>query len=222
MSLNGFIVMDKGGVPIYSKVVDMDLQVDTALLSGFLTAIQCFAHEIDDKTSYIQELKMKNFNLMYREIELGTFLGIAGMRASYKVAEAALEHLILSFLSRYRSILISEKVNELNQFMPFDEEFLKYISFKKEKDIKKYFEKNTLNSDLLQGILNKLINYFPINELIKISPHLTIIGKKLIWVSFTISEDEKKAILEELKSKTAQIYGSGMFETLEQEVLKSI
>jgi len=219
MSLDGFIVLTKGGIPLYSKTAEMDLTVNTVLLGGFLTAIQTFAHELDDsKDTYIRELKMQNFNLMYRQVDIGTFLGIANPNVKFKSAEMLLEYLILIFLSRFRTILIEDDTPDINQFNVFDDTFLKLRSWK-EKNIKKWFEKEFTSSNLLQGILNNLINYFPINELVKLSPdNLIILGKRLIWVSFNISLEEEKRITNELEAKTSQIYGADIFTSIKKKV----
>lgn len=219
MSLDGFIVLNKGGVPLYSKVAGMEISVDTVLLGGFLTAIQTFAKEIDDnKDSYIRELKMHNFNLMYRQVDIGTFLGITNPKVNFKTSEMLLEYLILIFLSKFRSILIEDEIPDINQFNSFDEIFLN-LRGQKEKSIKKWFEKEFTSSSLLQGILNNLINYFPINEFAKLSPeYLIILGKRLIWVKFNIPLEEEERIVHELRAKTNQIYGAGIFDSIEKNV----
>lgn len=221
--MNGFIVMNEGGVPIYSITADMHIELDTILLSGFLSAIQSFAHELDTtRDSYIREMKMQSFNLMYRSIEKQIFIGITDSKSNYKLAETVLEFLIYTFLSMYREILLTQETPDINQFNSFDDVFNSFRGLK-EKQLKKSFEKSTMNSTLLQGVLNRLINYFPIKEMIKLNPtKLIIIGKTLIWVDFTISEEEEKRILDELREKTGDIYGASTFDDIVKKVTSDL
>ena len=129
-----------------------------------------------------------------------------------------LEYLILIFLSKFRAILIEDEIPDINQFGSFDDLFLS-LRTQKEKNIKKWFEKEFTSSSLLQGILNNLINYFPINELIHVNPeYLILLGKRLIWVKFDIPLEEEERIIQDLKSQTAKIYGTGIFESIERKV----
>ena len=59
MTLNGFIVLNNGGVPLYSKFIDIDLTIDSLLLGGFFSAIQSFVKELDDtRDSFINEMQV--------------------------------------------------------------------------------------------------------------------------------------------------------------------
>ena len=65
MSLNGLFVLDRSGIPIYTKILDVDLKLDPLLISSFLSAIQSFAMEFDKTPeSYIKELNMQHFKII--------------------------------------------------------------------------------------------------------------------------------------------------------------
>ncbi len=61
MSLNGFIVLNNEGLPLYSKMLGLDIKLDTKLLGMFYKAIQNFAKEIDGKEdSYIRKVAQQS------------------------------------------------------------------------------------------------------------------------------------------------------------------
>jgi hypothetical protein len=87
--------------------------------------------------------------------------------------------------------------------------------------LKKWVEKHPYSK--FQGILIKMTNYFPISQILKISPNrLKIIVKKLIWGDINIKSGEIKKIINKLKEKTALIYGLGLFKIIEEEVEESL
>jgi hypothetical protein len=221
VSLHGLIVLESGGTPIYSKIVGINIKLDPALMGGFLTAIQTFAKEIDDTNeSPIREMSLPNMRMMYRQFDYITFIGIIDPTSNPKASELILEYMIWAFLLKFKMTLKQDDLKELSQFSQFDT-FFEQFRNSKEKDLQKWIEKK--NSSKLQGILNKLTNYFPISEIVKINPKkLIIIGKKLIWVDFYITQEEEERIINELKKKTSEIYGMQIFETIEKEILKNM
>jgi len=225
MSINGFIVLDIGGVPIYSKIIDLDIKLNEILLGGFVSAIQTFAKEIiSDVDSYIREMKLEKIVLLYRQMEIGTFIGLINQESKIKALQINLEYMILAFLLKFQDILKSKKELDLTAFEKFDKSFLKFRSAK-EKELKRWIQEE-LEATYLQGLLNNLINYFPIKDLIKLNPKkLTIVGKKLIWVNFNITNEEENELIEALRSKTTKVYGEGVFNSIDKnvkEIIKNI
>ena len=142
--LNGFIVLQPGGVPLYSKIVGMDLKVNTILLGGFFSAIQSFAHELSyGEKSFIKEMNMKNFIILYRQLEDFTFIGISFQDANIKNAQIILEYLILIFISKYRNVFRIKETMDLTTFETFDELFQKFHN-SKEKELRKWLQKEYL------------------------------------------------------------------------------
>ena len=215
MSLNGLFVWDQGGIPIYTKTIDVDLKLDPLLISSFLSAIQSFAMEIENTPeSYIKELSMQNFKIIFRQFELLTFIGLIDQKTNIKAAQLILEYMIWAFLSKFRYKLLDCDTSETSQFQIFDNYFLKYRGAK-EKELIKWLEQNTSSTNKLQDILNRLINFFPINDLIKLNTEkLVIIGKKLIWVVFNITQEEEQQITDKLREKTTKVYGHQLFESI--------
>ena len=225
MSINGFIVLDIGGVPIYSKIIDLDIKLNEILLGGFVSAIQTFAKEItSDVDSFIREMKLEKITLLYRQMEIGTFIGLTNQESKIKALQINLEYMILAFLLKFQEILKAKKELDLTTFEKFDKSFLKFRSAK-EKELKRWIQEE-LEASYLQSLLNNLINYFPIKDLIKLNPKkLTIVGKKLIWVNFNITNEEENNLIEDLRSKTTKVYGEGVFNSIDKnvkEIIKNI
>jgi len=218
LSLNGIIVLNEGGSTIYSKIVGEKFNIDPISFGPLLEAIQIFARNLDqDRNLTIEEMVILGFRLKYRHFENLTFIGIIDPKESSKKAEISFEYMIWAFLSKFRLIFEEGKnVYITSHFQDFDLFFLEYRSAK-EKKLKKWVEKHPYSK--FQGILIKMTNYFPISEIVKISPNrLKIIGKKLIWVDINIKSDEIKKIIDKLKEKTALIYGLELFKIIEEEV----
>jgi len=222
LSLNGLVVLDKAGISIYSKIVDITLKKDPLLIGGFLTAMQSFSKHMtgNQHETGIQELQMKNFKIKYRQFKYLTFIGIIDQTSNIKTAEIILEYMIWAFLSKFRLNLQEELIVETTGFEKFDEFFEKFKD-SKEKELKKWVENNFTSA--LQGILNSLENYFPITELLKINPEMiTVIGKKLIWVDYKINPEEETKILDFLRQKTAEFYGKELFDNLLKKVQSNL
>ncbi len=214
MVLNGLIILKEGGIPFYSKFVDINITMDSLLLGSFFTAMQNFAKEIDEnKDTFIKEMQIHELIFLYREIEFGLFVGITKDRKDLKSTTIVFEYMIWSFISKFRSAL-QEPDPELSQFQVFDDLFMEYRT-SKEKELQKWLQKESIETNLLQRLLTNLLNYFPIKEIMKVnSKYLKIIGNKLILVSLKISKEEESKIIEDLKNKVAEIYGPEMFDTL--------
>ncbi|MEX2684403.1 MAG: hypothetical protein Q6373_022725 [Candidatus Sigynarchaeota archaeon] len=221
MGLNGFIVMDAGGAPIYCNVHYTKLAVEPTLIAGFLSAVQTFAKQlVSDAGSGISEMTMQNMKILYRNIENYNFIGLVESDDSLKSVEPVMEHLICIFLGKFRNILRSGQIQDISHFTSFDLFFEKW-RLAKEKDLQKVIENSC--PTVLQGTLNKLVNFFPAPDLVKINPAiLKGIGKKLIWVDSRIDQGEEDRIMSELKKKTEIIYGPGTFESVEREVKKNV
>lgn len=223
MSLNGLIVLDSEGNLLYSKIVKKDLKLNIESLKEFFSTLQSFTKELDTYSrSCFEYMKIKDFIIIYRQIEFGTFIGITDEISDLRRTEIILEYLILAFLSKFRSVLLQKDILDHSQFSIFDDFFLNYRS-SKEKKLKTLFETDLVYTNILQGILNKLTSYFPLRELVKLNQDkLKIIGNKLIWVKLNIEPDEEQRIFEELRNKTREIYGSKVFESIEKAVKRHL
>lgn len=220
MSLKGFMVLNEGGSTIYSKFVDLKFDADPEIFGPLLEAIQIFSRNLDPNRNHgIEELVVFGEKLLYRNFENLTFIGIIEPTMNPKTGHLILEHIIYGFFSKFRSKLEHRKnIFITSDFKEFDSLFLKFRNAK-EKQLKNWLEK--MPTSKLHMILNKMTNYFPYSEIIKINPErLKIIGKKLIWVEININSDESSEILEKLKSKTASIYGPSLFTSILNEVEK--
>lgn len=219
--MNGFIVMDQGGAPLYSNVHYTKLAVDPALIAGFLSAIQSFSKQItSDAGSGINEMTLHNIKILYRGMETYTFIGLVDSNDKIKDIEPIMENMICAFLAKFRKQLREAAIQNTSLFSSFDLFFEKWRAAK-EKELQKWCEK--ASPTLLQGALNKLVNFFPAPDLVKINPLvLKGIGRKLIWVSTKITDEEESRIYSELKNRTDSMYGPGMFENLEKDVKNDI
>jgi len=219
MSLNGIIVFNQGGINFYSKIVEIELKLNPVLISGFLSAIQTFAQGFQqNQESNFRQINMQDFNIIFRKFKYITFLGITKQNTNIKATEVILEYMIWAFLSKFRHLIPNKKFVNFSNFRSFDDLFLKYRS-SKEKELKKWLTRTSSDTNKLQGILNKLINYFPINELVNMHPEkLIIIGNKLIWVDLSITPEEELQLINEVRKKTNSVYGPDIFKTIENEV----
>ena len=221
MGLRGFIVLSQGGPPIYYNIVDFDEKIDPFLFGGLFTAIKIFAKKLSGDNHYnIKEMVFQDFKIKYRLLDKLTFAGIIDPEGDPKMAETVLEYMIWAFLSKYRISLHANTSFDLRQFIEFDEFFAKYRN-SKEKDLHKGLMSGP--SSFLQKLLNKMVDYFPISEIVKTCPNkLIIVGNKLIWVDLNLTQDEDVQILDELKQKTKKIYGRELFETIKKDVIKTV
>lgn len=223
MVLYGLIVVNPGGVTLYSKIVGIDLELDSDLIGTFLSAIQSFAKRFEkDDQSCIEEIIFNNFKIKFRQFETITFIGLVNPESDSTTAELILEYLISAFLSKFKKFLSKKKLSVITPkyYLNFDNFFEKHRN-SNEKELKKWLEERP--PSLLQGIINKLIDFFPISQIITLNPEkLTIIGKKLIWVAFDIKPEEEMRIFERLKKLTMDIYGEKVFKSIQEEVKMKI
>jgi hypothetical protein len=220
MGLNGLIVMDTGGVPIYCNVRHTKLAVDPALITGFLSAVQAFSKQlVSDAGAGITEMSLHDMKILYRNLVNYNFICLIDPSDAARSIETVMEYLVCMFLARFREHLVDNcMLHDLAAFSSFDPVFEKWRGAK-EKDLQKIVEK--ANPTLLQGMLNRLANYFPSPDLVKINPRaLKPIGKKLVWLDSSVTKIEEDKIFLELKRKTEILYGPGMFESIEKDVLK--
>ncbi len=221
MGLNGLIVTNPIGTPIYANVSGTKLDEDTTLVDGFLAAIRSTSSQFITSSSLgIEEMVLKNFKILYRHLDLCTFIGIFDLRDTFRNAEPAMEFIVYAFLAKYRKHVHGEEAYSISTFLDFDT-FLNGWRNAKDKDMRKWAE--AIRSSPLQRILNKLVDFFPIRELVKISPSLLKnVGQHLILVDHDITNDMETQILAELKNKTDVVYGPEMFDNLEKDVKKQL
>lgn len=207
---------------MYSNIIEVDFKIDSILLGGLFTAIQNFAYEVCQQ-SYINKMQMQNLFFYYRTIDSLIFIGISTNDKNTENSQMILEYLILAFLSKYRTRLKDEfHLIDLSIFTEYDTYFFQYRNGK-EKNLKKWLKEEYRSSSVLEGILNHLINYFPINELAKLNEDkLTVIGNHLLSVSLSISSDEEKEIYQKLKEKTTLIFGETLFNSILSNVKSNI
>jgi hypothetical protein len=221
MGLNGFLVMAPGGTALYSNLAATKLVIEPALIAGFLSAIQSFSNQIaSDASGNINEMTMQDIKILYRYMEGFTFIGLVDTNDKVKDIESIMEYFICAFLAKYRKHLTHGTIYDVSSFAGFDEFFEKWRKGK-EKDLQKWCEQ--VSPTLLQGVINKLANYIPAAELVKIKASLLKnIGRKLIWVDVHITEPEEAEIFTELRKKVSTLYGPGMFEKLVAEARKNL
>ena len=221
MVLYGLIVLNKGGLTIYSKFVGIELELDSNILGSFLSAIQSFAKKFEkNEQSYIKEIILHNFKIKFRQFDIITFIGVTDPESDSATAELILEYVISAFLSKFRRLLSKKKLSVIvpSKFVKFDNFFKKYRN-SSEKQLKEWLEERP--PSLLQGIINKLIDFFPISQIIKLNPQkLTVIGKRLIWVVSDIKPGEEIELFERLRKHTIDIYGKKVFKSIQEEVKK--
>ena len=217
MGLRGFIVMVGVGIPVYANVSGTALDTDPSLVKNFLLAIQALAQQLSVSSGIeIKEMLVNDLKVLYRNIHNATFIGLFDQRDSLKNSEPVMESIISKFLVLYRDKLKGDQAFAQAMFFKFDEIVEKWRTAS-EKDILRWAESSFTST--LHGILNKLVNFFPIADLIKINPNvLKNVGRHMIWISRDLSAIEEAAIYNELKERASRVYGPGMLESIEQDV----
>ncbi len=217
MGLRGFIVMMGAGIPVYANVTGTALDADPSLVKNFLLAIQALAQQLSDSSGIdIKEMLVNDLKVLYRHINNATFIGLFSQRDNLRNSEPVIESLIATFLVMHRDKLKGDQVFTPSMFFKFDDIMEKW-RIASEKDIIRWAE-NSYTSPL-HGILNKLVNFFPIEDLVKINPIvLKNVGRHMIWINRDLSVIEEAAIYNELKERTSRVYGPGLLESIEHDV----
>lgn len=221
MGLNGLVVTNPIGTIIYANVSGTELDKDMSLIEGFVKAIQSTSKQFIRSSSHdIREMMLEDFKILYRHLNLCTFIGIFDAKDTLKNAEPVMEFIIYAILVKYRKYVRGEEAYNISTFLDFDTIFDSWRN-SKDKDLRKWSEK--VLSSPLQCILNKLVDFFPIREIVKINPWLLKnVGQHLILVDIDLTNEVEAQILTELKNKTDIVYGPEMFDNIEKEVKKQL
>jgi hypothetical protein len=190
--------------------------MDVDLLSGFLSAIQMFSTQLtEDPKAGIKEMTLQNIKLLYKRIQNYIFVGLVDTNESSENVDTVMEYLICSFIASFYKELTDGCILETSQFTSFDAFFDKWRSAK-EKDLEKWVQ--SLSPTLLQGVLNRILNYIPAVEIVAIDPDLLyVVGKKLVWVARDIPPEKEQDILGIIQNKFDVLYGPGLFATIEKD-----
>jgi hypothetical protein len=207
------------GNTFYSKILNINLNIDHYLFGNFLSSIQEFLTQIDvDNRTGIKSMKVNKFHLKFRSLEKYSFVGLIDPNKESKKDELVLEYLIFAFLSIFREELKRGLTGNPSIFSKFDRIFKKYKNAKRKK-LEKMLKK--LPSTYLQQLLNRLKHYLPPSEIIMLNPEkLSIVGKDLIWVSLHLTEDEEELLLKRLKEKIIPLYGQELLENIDLNIRK--
>lgn len=228
--IKGFLVILESGTPIYSFFEEKGMTDRELLVSGFITAIQAFAKEalLTPDGGDIQSMTLSQSLLTFRALNIRDknenliqyfFVLLSDLQSRKDMnAEAFLEYLCLNFLSynfgQFRKKM-RETLVDINEFKEFDA-FIADLITCKWKDIKKKMK--PLPASLLQGLLNDLRDYLPIDQILKIHPKFVRLGPSYVWISDDFSSEEEQEILGKIKEILSKLFGGGLYESLIQNI----
>lgn len=132
--------------------------------------------------------------------------------------DALLEYLCLNFLS-YDSGAFRNKMRavfpQMMEFKQFDQ-FLIPIVNSEWKDIKKRIK--PIPSSLLQGMLNEIREYMPLDKIQQLHPKLVRLGPSYVWLSDDLPPEEEQLVLSKIKTDISHIFGEGLYDSLLKDV----
>jgi ATP adenylyltransferase/5',5'''-P-1,P-4-tetraphosphate phosphorylase II len=200
------------------------------LVSGFITAIQAFAKEalISPDGGDIQSMKLSQTLLTFRLIKINNndgklvqfyFVLLTELTKKQKLeTDSLLEYLCLNFLS-YDSGAFRNRMRktypQMMDFKQFDQ-FLLPIVNSEWKDIKKKFK--PIPSSILQGMLNEIREYLPIDKIQQLHPKLVRLGPSYVWLSDDLPSEEEQLVLSKIKENIAHLFGERLYEDLLKDV----
>jgi len=226
------LVVHENGTPLYSFFTGKGIQDREILVSGFITAIQAFAKEalISPDGGDIQSMKLSQTLLTFRLIKLNNLDGklmqlyfvllteLAKKEKQKVETDSLLEYLCLNFLS-YDGGAFRRKLRatfpQMMEFKQFDQ-FLLPIVNSEWKDIKKRIK--PIASSLLQGILNEIREYIPIDTIQQLHPKLVRLGPSYVWLSDDLAPEEEQMVLNKIKENISHLFGEDLYDSLIKDV----
>jgi ATP adenylyltransferase/5',5'''-P-1,P-4-tetraphosphate phosphorylase II len=204
------------------------------LVSGFITAIQAFAKEalISPDGGDIQSMKLSQTLLTFRLIKINNndgklvqfyFVLLTELTKKQKLeTDSLLEYLCLNFLS-YDSGAFRNRMRktypQMMDFKQFDQ-FLLPIVNSEWKDIKKKIK--PIPSSILQGMLNEIREYLPIDKIQQLHPKLVRLGPSYVWLSDDLPSEEEQLVLSKIKENIAHLFGERLYEDLLKDVRRRL
>jgi hypothetical protein len=230
--LRGLLVINEGGLPIYSFFTDKVVGDRGLLISGFLGAMQAFATEtsLSPDGGSIHSIRLSQSLLTFRLLTLQSkqgqplqyyFVLITDLEKKQSAdTESFLEYLILNFLSyngnEYRRKL-REQGSQPKEFEGFDQ-FTKNIVDLDWNVIKKKIK--PVPGSLLQGVLNEIRDYLPLDEILRLHPKIVRIGSSYAWLSDDLPEGEEKELLDKIRKVLSHLFGESVYDSIVADVTK--
>lgn len=176
----------------------------------------------------IQSIKLSQTLLTFRLIKIKNndgklvqfyFVLLSDLSKKQKLeSDSLLEYLCLNFLS-YSNGNFRQRMREvfplMMEFKEFDQ-FLESIVNKDWKDIKKRIK--PIPNSLLQGLLNEIREYMPIEKIQQLHPKLVRLGPSYIWLSDDLPPEEEQEVLNKIKTNISHIYGESLYDSLLKDV----
>jgi len=128
--------------------------------------------------------------------------------------DAMLEYLCLNFLSynsgEYRKKM-RNRLPQLTEFKEFDD-FLIKVSGSDWKKVNKQIK--PVPASLIQGILNEIRDYIPIDQILRLHPKIVPLGRTYVWLSDDLSPEEENVLLDKIKQIIARLFGVAHYNKL--------
>jgi hypothetical protein len=232
--LKGLMVIHESGTPIYTFSTDKMSDDRKLLISGFLSAVESFASGtgISPDGGSIHSIKLSQSLLTFRLLSLRNekneeiqyfFVLLTDVNSnSSPENEALLEYVMLNFLS-YKNMSFRKKMRQIGyqreEFHEFDE-FMNRIIDLDWKVIKKKIK--PIAGSLLQGVLNELRDFVPMDQILQLHPKITRLGSSYAWLSDELPQEEEKELLDRIRQLVARLFGERVYDSIVVDVEKQM
>lgn len=229
--IKGFLVIEEQGNPLYSFMHEKVTENHELMVSGFVTAVQIFAKGVAaPEANSVRTVSLARTVFTFRTLvlrneerqEMQYCFALLTESEKTEYLGEILEYLILSFLgydsgafevALRTSILSPDKFDGFNEFM---KEFAKSDWNTLRKKV------SPTPSSLFQGVLNRLRDYMPVEQILSLHSKIQRIGPSYVWLSDDLLETEQKELLNKIKLGLTRMYGKGVYESITSDVLKHL
>ncbi len=222
----GFMVIQEDGTPVFTYVQEAQQDVAQSLLPSLLGVLQMFTKGVlpSEKTSGVKSLTLADTVYTIRNLNIQTpsrkeniihFVLLKDTNRKIPDIESLLDYLVISFLGYNKGeYVVKVRINAIHEdeFSDFNE-FMLGVMDLKTGEIKKT-RVSPPPSSFIQGMLNEVCEYFPVEDMEKWNPKLLALGKSYVWVSDELSKEEEEQILQKIKTNLSE----GLYNTLVDRV----
>ena len=230
--IKGLLVIQEGGTPVYSFMQEKTSENQQLFISGFVTAMQLFTRTVMSREADgVRSVLMSRTVFVFRTLSLRgekqeemqyCFAVLSDPEKKGENLPEILEYLIVSFLA-YDSGRFDKELRKPSQdtvvFNSFDE-FMKGFLKSDWSTVRK--KVRPAPASLLQGILNELRNYMPVEQIVALHPRIQRLGPSYAWLSDDIPDAEQRELMQKLGLILKRTYGEEVYESIVNDVLKRL
>ena len=230
--IKGLLVIQQGGIPVYSFMQEKTTDEQELFISSFVTAIQSFAKMVMSREEDgVLRVVMPHAVFVFRILTLHNekqkdvqycFALLADSEKKGEDLPEMLEYLMVCFLA-HESGRFNKELRKTSQdlvvYKAFDE-FMKGFLRSDWKTVRK--KVRPAPASILQGILNELRNYMPIEQIVTLHPKIQRLGPSYAWLSDDIPAGEEENLMKKIGQELGQTYGKGVYDSLVDGIRKRL